>query len=155
MRNLSLAKQLLLQNPDGVVHSARLETAFQLVFLDEGGAELGRGQRLAMSEPTWTRFTDDALVPVGTTRLAVRLEGTRNAGTDNDSYIDDLELRLRFSTDEPGDDDDVANDDDHVANDDDDGFHGEGCGCAAPGSAPGGAWGLLVFGGWLAARRRP
>ncbi len=131
------------------------EPAMQLVFLDEEGAELGRGQRLAMSKPSWTRFTDDALVPVGTARMTVRLEGTRYAGTDNDSYIDDLELRLRFSSEEPGDDDDVANDDDAADDDDDDGFNGEGCGCAAPGSKPGGAWGLLVFGGWLAVRRRP
>jgi len=117
------------------------EPAMQMIFLDGSDGELGRGVRMAMTEASWQQFTDTAPVPVGTARIEVRLEGTRNAGNDNDSYVDDLELQLQFAA-ETGDDDDAAGDDD-----DDDSADpvADGCGCAASGASPSAAWSLWVL----------
>ncbi len=81
----------------------------------------------------------------------MRLEGTRNAGTDNDSYIDDLELRLRFAPIPSGDENDAGGEDPDPA--------AQGCGCASSpaGGArgpSGGAWGLAFLGMMGVLRRR-
>lgn len=112
------------------------EPALQVVYLDADGAELGRGARLASATPAWTFVEDEQPVPVGTRALRLRLEGTRNEGEDNDSYVDDLDLRLRFGG-EAGDDDDATDGDDDDA-------VSEGCGCStsAPASGP---LGLLLL----------
>jgi MYXO-CTERM domain-containing protein len=127
------------------------EPAMQLVFRDGAGEELGRGTRLAMRQASWQWFSEDVAGPPGTRGLEVRLEGTRNAGTDNDSYIDDLELRLRFAPIPSGDENDAGGEDPDPA--------AQGCGCASSpaGGArgpSGGAWGLAFLGMMGVLRRR-
>ncbi len=70
------------------------EPSVQLVFLDEGDAELGRGTRLSDRTTGWERFAVADPMPAGTRAVRVELTGTRNAGSDNDSYVDDLVLQL-------------------------------------------------------------
>ena len=70
-----------------------------VAFLDGGGAELLVTGALTTLASSWTHTTTAAAVPSGTRSVEMRLRGTRNAGTDNDSYIDDLSLRLILSGD--------------------------------------------------------
>ena len=73
-------------------------------------------------------------LPQGTRTITFTLHGTRQTGSDNDSYFDDLDLRLAVQeVVEPGDDDDEPGDDDDTASADDDdgpGLGGEGDDCA-------------------------
>ena len=129
------------------------EPAVQIVFLDGDGVEIDRSDREARAVATWGQVEIETAVPVGTRSIEVHLFGTRNAGEDNDSYIDDLELRLRFADpagddDDSGDDDDATGDDDDAGDDDDGGS--EGCGgCGGSGSLA-----LLPL-AFLGLRRRP
>ena len=45
--------------------------------------------------PEWTYVFDNIAVPATTRKIRMILTGTRNAGTDNDSYFDDLFVRLK------------------------------------------------------------
>ena len=139
----------------------------QLTFLDGGGAELGRSERLGDAVAGWTRFVGHAAVPAGTRAVDFHLFGTRNGGVDNDSYFDDLELRTAADgalgaclsppaypyDDEPVDCESSGDDD--AAGDDDDSAGGPGgdpddCACDAAGGAS--APIALLFLAWLAAR---
>ena len=66
----------------------------QLVFLGAKGDELGRGPLGGSAVSTWTVADLGAEVPSGTRSIDVVLTGTRNAGTDNDSYFDAVSVRL-------------------------------------------------------------
>jgi len=138
----------------------------ELVFRDGDEAEIGRSERIGSTATTWELVQGDASVPVGTRAIDFVLAGTRNAGVDNDSYVDDLRLRLAVDDsagcDEPppdldpeqvcpeppatDDDDDTAADDD---DDDDTAASGDDDGCGACSQASGGAglaaWLLLLF----------
>jgi hypothetical protein len=85
--------------------------ALGMRFLDEGGVELGELAPVAVTATEWTEVDERMAVPAGSRSIEVRLVGTHASGDDNDSYFDDLDLRLGFDDgEEPpaGDDDDSA-----------------------------------------------
>lgn len=59
-------------------------------FLDSGGSVLAESTRVSSTDAAWTRYAVTAEAPQGTRAARILLEGTRNAGTDNDSYFDNL-----------------------------------------------------------------
>jgi hypothetical protein len=61
-----------------------------LSFEDAAGAVLGSTDTIAGVGTTWTRYEVTAAAPAGTRSVLVTLEGTRNAGKDNDSYFDNV-----------------------------------------------------------------
>ncbi|CAM2007577.1 fibronectin type III domain-containing protein [Acanthopleuribacter pedis] len=65
-----------------------------LRFLDSGGVVLAEGLSVSRQAPEWAAQTAGTLLPANTRWLEVELLGERFAGTDNDSYVDDLDLRL-------------------------------------------------------------
>ena len=115
-----------------------------------------------------SRLSAELWLPGETRQVDFVMEGTRTAGTDNDSYLDDLELRLAIDPpagddddsatddDDSGDDDSAATDDDDLLDDDDSGEPGPvGCadcagqvGAGAPVEGP-----LLLLLLWAAIRR--
>ncbi len=70
------------------------EPEVQLAFLDDAGAEIGRSERLGAALAGWTRHLGHVGIPAGTRSVDFHLFGTRHSGQDNDSYFDDLELRV-------------------------------------------------------------
>ena len=110
------------------------EPAVQIAFLDGDDVELSRSERLARAEQSWGELEISAAVPIGARAVVVHLFGTRNAGDDNDSYLDDLELRLQFDETAGDDDDATGGDDDDATGDDDDSGGGDGCDCGGGGS---------------------
>ena len=66
----------------------------KLVFLDQASFELGESITLSTLNPSWTLLSESTSIPEQTRTIRVELKGTRNAGTDNDSYFDDLFLTL-------------------------------------------------------------
>ncbi len=72
-----------------------------LVFKDADGSTLGSTDKLSALVSTWTLVEDTVPIPAGTRAVAFHLSGTRLGGTDNDSYADDLMLRI--SPPAPGD----------------------------------------------------
>ncbi len=105
----------------------------EVIAYDDEDAELGTSGRLGQGSPQWVELTDRYPLPEGTRAVDFVLHGTRFGGTDNDSYLDDLSLRLG-TLDFEGDDDDAVDDDDDDdttvdADDDDDDDDDEGCGC--------------------------
>ncbi len=63
-------------------------------FFDASNTVIGNSPVLSNSEPQWLLQIGSESVPIGTRSLNVVLEGTRLAGTDNDSYFDTLSVRL-------------------------------------------------------------
>ena len=70
------------------------EPELEVVFLDVDENELGRSGRLNHEGNPWTLVEGQMLLPNGARFIDFVLTGTRNAGTDNDSYMDDLYLRV-------------------------------------------------------------
>jgi hypothetical protein len=70
------------------------EPAIALQFLNAGGAVIGAADTLTHRTLGWTLKAAFADVPPGTRTIRVNIMGTRLAGTDNDSYIDDIFLQL-------------------------------------------------------------
>ena len=66
----------------------------KIIFLDEGGIELGESDVLSTLNSTWTLFMDWETIPALTRTIRLELKGTRFAGTDNDSYFDDVFLKV-------------------------------------------------------------
>jgi len=66
----------------------------RILFLDENDFEIGSSPALSTLNPSWTLFSESMLIPQQTTTIQLELKGTRFAGTDNDSYFDDLFLTL-------------------------------------------------------------
>ena len=64
------------------------------VFKDAGGTVIDQTTKLGSLSPAWEEKTSVDPVPAGTRTIEFHLSGTRNGGTDNDSYADALELRL-------------------------------------------------------------
>ena len=116
----------------------------EVVAIDAKGAEIATSGRLGEPSAAWIQLADTLPLPAGTRSLDFLLHGTRNAGGDNDSYLDDLDLRLAITPLDTGDDDDSAgDDDDDVSDDDDSATEAEGCdGCSSLPEA--GSIGLLV-----------
>jgi hypothetical protein len=65
-----------------------------LIFLDAQQTVLGATEPLGTQQTEWTWVGGDYGVPAATRSMTMVLTGTRHAGTDNDSYMDDLMLRL-------------------------------------------------------------
>jgi len=90
----------------------------RLVFLDEGGEELAQSETLGAQTTEWTEVSSVVDVPSEARAIDFVMMGTRNAGDDNDSYLDEVRLRLGVVVDETGDDDDTSGDDDASGDDD-------------------------------------
>ena len=69
--------------------------AFQLEFYNSSNTLLGSTVSYENQSPEWTYVFDNIAVPATTRKIRMILTGTRNAGTDNDSYFDDLFVRLK------------------------------------------------------------
>lgn len=67
-------------------------------FLNASNSLLGTSPVLSNNTPVWLLQTGYESLPISTRSLRVVLEGTRIAGTDNDSYFDTLSVRLLEST---------------------------------------------------------
>ena len=63
-------------------------------FLNEDNDVLGTSESLTTLNSIWTEFNTSILIPPGTREIKYTLTGTRHAGTDNDSYFDDLFLKV-------------------------------------------------------------
>ena len=68
-----------------------------LVFKNAQGGTLGQTAKVGSNTPSWQKVGSLSPVPVGTRTIEFHLSGTRNGGTDNDSYADAMELRLRIT----------------------------------------------------------
>ncbi|MBK7405920.1 MAG: fibronectin type III domain-containing protein [Phycisphaerales bacterium] len=68
-----------------------------LVYKNAGGATLGQSAKVGSNTSSWQVLSAVDPVPLGTRTIEFHLSGTRNGGTDNDSYADALELRLRIA----------------------------------------------------------
>ena len=73
--------------------------AVQLTFLDAVGAVLGTFTTATVDSHTgsWTQGVQSFLIPVGTRDITYTMLLQRNAGSDNDSYIDDNLLTLTIA----------------------------------------------------------
>ena len=69
--------------------------AFKLEFYNSSNTLLGSTVSYENQSPEWTYVFDNIAVPATTRKIRMILTGTRNAGTDNDSYFDDLFVRLK------------------------------------------------------------
>ena len=65
-----------------------------IVFMDGGGNEIIQGETLGTYNPYWTFLSNVEEIPEQTESIKVVLMGTRYAGDDNDSYFDDLFLKI-------------------------------------------------------------
>jgi hypothetical protein len=66
----------------------------RLIFLDGNSVAIDSSEMIASLNSSWTMFSVWESIPSSTRTIQVALKGTRNAGTDNDSYFDDLFLRV-------------------------------------------------------------
>jgi hypothetical protein len=67
-----------------------------LELLDSEGEVILSSEVLSSTATSWEEKTLSLEIEAGTRSLRVHMSGTRNTGTDNDSYIDDLSLRLNL-----------------------------------------------------------
>ena len=65
-----------------------------LAFIDEDGNQIGQAETLGTYNAFWTLLSSDYQIPIGTRSIQMILMGTRYAGDDNDSYFDDLFLKV-------------------------------------------------------------
>ena len=65
-----------------------------IAFIDEFGNEIDRTENIGTYNPYWTNFSIQHQIPVETESIQMILMGTRYAGDDNDSYFDDLFLKI-------------------------------------------------------------
>ena len=66
----------------------------KITFMDTEGNQISESETIGTYNPFWTLFSIQELIPQGTHSIQMILMGTRHAGDDNDSYFDDLFLRL-------------------------------------------------------------
>lgn len=71
---------------------------FKLQFLDVSNNQISESATVSDQTPSWTLYNESMLVPALTRTIRMVLMGTRNAGSDNDSYFDNMFVRL---TDDP------------------------------------------------------
>ncbi|MFT5750994.1 MAG: hypothetical protein ACI828_001596 [Flavobacteriales bacterium] len=69
----------------------------RLLFYNENNDEIGTSSTLFTLNNSWTDLTAALMIPQTTRSIRMELKGTRNAGTDNDSYFDTLFLYLGAS----------------------------------------------------------
>ena len=65
-----------------------------IAFIDENGYEIDRTDNIGTYNAFWTLFSNEYQIPIGTRLVQMILMGTRYAGDDNDSYFDDLFLKV-------------------------------------------------------------
>jgi predicted MPP superfamily phosphohydrolase len=65
-----------------------------IAFMDENGNEIDGAEILGTYNAFWTLLSNEIQIPVGTRSIHMILMGTRYAGDDNDSYFDDLFLKV-------------------------------------------------------------
>ena len=65
-----------------------------IAFIDEYGNEISQTETVGTYNAFWTLFSNEYQIPPGTRYIHMILMGTRYAGDDNDSYFDDLFLRV-------------------------------------------------------------
>lgn len=66
----------------------------RLIFLDANSVEIASSSTISTLNSSWTLFSVWESIPENTRTIQVELKGTRNGGTDNDSYFDDLFVRV-------------------------------------------------------------
>lgn len=67
--------------------------------LDAAQNLLSTSTTLTSLNDNWTFLSENLSLPVNTRFVKVVMTGTRNGGTDNDSYLDDISLRLNLDGD--------------------------------------------------------
>ncbi len=65
-----------------------------IMFLDENGSEIDRTDNIGTYNSFWTYFSNEYQIPVDSRAIQMILMGTRYAGDDNDSYFDELFLKI-------------------------------------------------------------
>ena len=65
-----------------------------IAFIDGNGNEIDRSETLGTYNSFWTLLSSNYQIPIGTRSMQMILMGTRYAGDDNDSYFDDLFLKV-------------------------------------------------------------
>ena len=70
----------------------------RLQFLTLGGVEIGSTDYYDGPYTSWTLVGDNHAVPALTRIIRCELKGTRNEGTDNDSYFDDVFVKVGSQT---------------------------------------------------------
>ena len=68
--------------------------AIRLTFLDGSMQAIDSTAWVTTTNTFWTSFTLSDSIPPLTRQIRFTMSGTRNSGTDNDSYIDDLYLHV-------------------------------------------------------------
>jgi hypothetical protein len=68
-------------------------------FYDDQSVLIETTTSLSNANATWTQKSNLALVPSNAVEARITLKGTRNAGTDNDSYFDEIFAKLTISPD--------------------------------------------------------
>lgn len=68
--------------------------AIELTFIDKNGNTLATSQTLSNQTSSWQLKSHQQLIPVGTAFIDFTVSGSRNHGSDNDSYFDNLELKV-------------------------------------------------------------
>ncbi|MGE5356951.1 MAG: fibronectin type III domain-containing protein [Deltaproteobacteria bacterium] len=65
-----------------------------LEFIDVNNATISTTVTITNNQPFWMYLKNTVPVPLGTRKIKTWLKGTRLAGTDNDSYFDELSVKL-------------------------------------------------------------
>ena len=63
-------------------------------YLDENDMEIGMSEIYSTLNSSWTLINAISAIPLETITIQMELKGTRNAGTDNDSYFDAFFLKV-------------------------------------------------------------
>lgn len=71
---------------------------FKLEFYDENNNLLSSSPTHGNQTSDWTYMNESIALPLGTYTIRMILMGTRNAGSDNDSYFDEMFVKLNFGT---------------------------------------------------------
>ncbi len=75
-------------------YSGSDEPSLKLFFLDEAGSKIDSTTSIGSSSSNWTLVEEWTPIPAFTRNLQLELTGKRNAGSDNDSYFDQLFVRI-------------------------------------------------------------
>jgi len=70
----------------------------RLLFLTLGGTQIGATDYYAGPYVNWTLVEENLTIPTLTRVIRCELKGTRNEGTDNDSYFDDVFVKVGSPT---------------------------------------------------------
>lgn len=73
---------------------------FKIEFYDATGGMISQTANYASQTSSWNFVQDLQAIPSGTRSIRMILMGTRNTGTDNDSYFDDLFIKVQTSIDD-------------------------------------------------------